>query len=99
MPKLPCPCGYVHHTGMMPDAAWLTVRDADMEAFLAHSRLYEDGFNAPVGEPERAASDESGAKMMGMQGRLYECPECGVILWRPHRGGEYRAFRPMVEDG
>ena len=31
MPKLPCPCGYVHDLTPVPDGGWITVRDRDYE--------------------------------------------------------------------
>ena len=35
MPKLACPCGYVHNLSPIPDAGWIIVRDADCEALIA----------------------------------------------------------------
>ena len=34
MPKLPCPCGYVHDLSPIPDAGWLTVSDRDYDRLV-----------------------------------------------------------------
>jgi len=49
MPKLPCPCGYMHDLTPIPDHGWITVRDRDYEelgekvldATERHGLLYE----------------------------------------------------------
>src|SRR5687767_2515963 len=35
MPKLRCPCGFVHDLSPIPDDGWVTVRDRDYEGLLA----------------------------------------------------------------
>ncbi len=61
MPKLGCPCGFVHNLSPIPDAGWITRRDADMD------------------EPaERRPS-----------GLLYECPQCGRIMWKKPDSDRY----------
>ena len=34
MPKVACPCGYVHDLSPIPDDGWLVVRDHDYEALI-----------------------------------------------------------------
>ncbi|KQO37017.1 hypothetical protein ASF19_20585 [Acidovorax sp. Leaf84] len=44
MPKLACPCGYVHNLSPIPDDGWVVLRDRDADARSqadVESRLYE----------------------------------------------------------
>ena len=62
MPKLTCPCGYVHDLSPIPDEGWLTMRDCD----------YADAYPQPGG----TAPDPSDvmSRLMKLCGLLYECP-------------------------
>lgn len=60
MPKLACPCGFVHDLSTIPDDGWQVIRDADMDAYIQSQRAYSDGFSAPEGSAERSASDAGG---------------------------------------
>ena len=40
MPKLACPCGYVHDLSRIPDLGWVTIRDTSFEEVLIrHSSI------------------------------------------------------------
>jgi hypothetical protein len=69
MPKLPCPCGYVHDLSPIPDGGWITVRDSD----------YEE-----LGEGVLSATERHGL--------LYECPDCGCLLWQPPSNTGFRLY-------
>jgi hypothetical protein len=97
MPKLACPCGFVHDLSAIPDNGWRTIRDKDMEAYLHHNRAYSDGFSAPEGSPERQASDIGGCETSRMVGLLDDCPQCGRIIWRKVREEEYHIYLPVDE--
>ena len=68
MPKLACPCGFVHNLSPIPDDGWHTVRDRDFETFLA-------------AELENQATPDSAESGMHFLGSLYECAKCGRIMW------------------
>jgi hypothetical protein len=91
LPKLRCRCGYVHDVSPVPDAGWLTVRDREYEELLAaeaeRGRLGAAGMPAP----EFAAADR---RLGELHGLLYECPECGRLMWRPPGETEFRTYRP-----
>src|SRR5262245_60339283 len=70
MPKLGCPCGFVHDLTAIPDAGWITTPDADM------------------GGPEDRKR----------RGLLYECPQCGRIMWRKPDSDRYDVFLPAGSD-
>jgi hypothetical protein len=89
MPKLHCPCGYVHNLSPIPDGGWLTLRDRD------HDRLTP---NASTPPDERLAVWQ---QIIGTSGRMYECPACGRLMWRLPRsegGVDYRVYRPDLGD-
>ena len=67
MPKLACPCGYVHNLSPIPDHGWHTGRDTEWEEIIKLE--YEALFK----------SSENGA--MHMLGSLYESPKCGRVMW------------------
>jgi hypothetical protein len=84
MPKVACPCGYVHDLSPIPDDGWLVVRDRDYEALVE-------------AELANAAGDGArGRRRIDLVGRLYECPECGRIMWSASgdRCTSFRVFRP-----
>lgn len=84
MPKLVCPCGFVHNLSPIPDDGWLTIRDRDHDAIL----------------PDETAIQPSGAEVMQRTleaaGRLYECPRCGRLMWSlpGDRCANFRVYRP-----
>jgi predicted RNA-binding Zn-ribbon protein involved in translation (DUF1610 family) len=92
MPKLTCRCGYVHNLSPIPDAGWLTILDTEYEALTtAEIMASTDAATARAkGEPERT--------FVRVTGSLYECPECGRVLWRRPGDTEYRSFTLEDED-
>lgn len=97
MPKLACPCGFVHNLSPIPDDGWRAIRDKDMEAYSQHDRAYSEGFNAAEGSPEREASDLGGRETVRMVTLLYECSQCGRIMWRKAWGEKYHIYLPEDE--
>jgi len=69
MPKLTCPCGYVHNLTPIPDDGWLTVRDRDYEALI----------DAELGA--LAGDDVRSSRRIDLWRRLYECPNCARLMW------------------
>ena len=95
MPKLSCPCGYVHDLSPIPDEGWLTVRDRDYEALLA-AEFERDRLRAAGAEvAEFAPADRCTVELCGL---LYECPRCNRLLWRPPGEGEFRAYTREALD-
>ena len=94
MPKLDCPCGFVHDLSPIPDDGWVAIPDKDMEAYIQHKRAYLDGFHAPEGSTERKASNAGGREIIRMSTLLYECPKCGRIMWRKTRDGDFQIYAP-----
>lgn len=70
MPKLICPCGYMHDLSPIPDAGWITIGDDNYEALIAAEAAAapHDQLSPGEGEPERTFTR--------MAGLLYECPAC-----------------------
>lgn len=69
VPKAICPCGYAHNLSPIPDDGWLTIRDRDHDSITP-----ADGSQAG----DYAAAWQ---KVTRMAGRLFECPECGRVMW------------------
>jgi hypothetical protein len=69
MPKVVCTCGFVHDLSPIPDGGWITVRDKDYEALIEAESAVANGDKDRV------------RQMVAFTGRLYECPECGRLLW------------------
>jgi hypothetical protein len=86
MPKLLCPCGYVHDLSPIPDAGWLVVRDVDYESLIdAEVMAACDASTAQQhGEPETT--------FVRVTGMLYACPKCERLMWRRPGEAEFRVF-------
>src|SRR3569623_1785025 len=67
MPKLGCLCGHVHNLSPIPDAGWITIRDVDYETVIELETSHAKG--------------AARAELISLQGRMYECPECGRLMW------------------
>ena len=84
MPKVRCPCGFLHDLSRIPDDGWLTVRDRDHDALA----------------PEDSAAAEgrlsAWRELLRCSGRLYECPECGCLMWSApgDRCSNFKVYRP-----
>jgi hypothetical protein len=75
MPKLSCPCGFAHNLTPIPDDGWITVRD----------REYEELIEAELEVQQNPTGSDRVVKYWGV---LYECPDCGRIMWE--KPGEER---------
>lgn len=75
MPKLACPCGFIHDLSPIPDEGWITVRDRDFDAMI----------EAELGS-RRSLSPEHDVE--AFWGSMYECPKCSRIMWE--KPGEKR---------
>jgi hypothetical protein len=86
MPKLRCLCGFVHDLSPIPDAGWITIRDVDYEPAIELEKTLAEGDKSvmPI--------------LIGLRGRMYECRECGRLMWsRPgDRCSNFRVYRPEV---
>jgi hypothetical protein len=101
MPKLSCPCGFVHDLSPIPDAGWITVRDADDEALQDAWQLLNEISSEtlpPNDHPRIEEFDRAMSQTGVLTGRLYECSQCGTLLWRKPGAEEYRAFKPVDLD-
>lgn len=90
MPKLLCPCGYVHNLIPSPDHGYLVIKDAAYEALLEVEDRRQENRGPSQGTAEFAQLLADDTSVVGILGsRLYECPQCGRLLWRRH-GSELR---------
>jgi hypothetical protein len=98
MSKLWCRCGYAHDLAPIPDAGWLTVRDADYDRVLDAEHLCDELAKRAGGtdSADFAAAEQSVADLTGL---LYECPECGCLLWKPAGAAEFRCYSPEPPAG
>ncbi len=87
MPKVRCPCGFLHNLSPIPDEGWLTIRDRD------HDSLTPDESTPP--ETRLAVWRE----LIKRSGRLYECPECGRLMWSLPGDAccHFKVYRPEME--
>ena len=88
MPKLHCSCGYVHDLSPIPDEGWITVRDADYETLTAAEVL------ASVDTVAAGQQGEPESSFVRVAGWLYECSQCGRIMWRRPGEVDFRSFKP-----
>lgn len=84
MPKLKCQCGFVHNLSPIPDDGWITIRDVDYEkvigAEITQHEISRGGL--PYNENPRASElDEATGVISAKSGSIYECPNCGRIMW------------------
>jgi hypothetical protein len=81
MSKALCVCGYVHELSTMPDEGWVLVRDRDYERLLEAETTRSELRNARPGTPEWETLMAADATVEAATQRMYECPECGRLLW------------------
>jgi len=81
MPKLACPCGFVHNLSPIPDDGWITVRDRDYDSMVDAELELRNHPNAP---------DDA----VNYHGSLYECPDCGRIMWQKPGNEQFSIFLP-----
>lgn len=80
MPKLVCPCGFVHNLSPIPDDGWITVRDRDFEAMIEAELASRQG---PYAEN----------RVVDFWGSLYECPRCGRLMWEKPGEQQFTVYR------
>lgn len=95
MPKLGCPCGHIHDLSPILDAGWITVPDARYQDLLA-AEVELDRLQAQAAPTEAFASAD--ARIMGFHGRMFECPSCGRIMWRPPGEEVFRVYSREPSD-
>jgi hypothetical protein len=93
MSKLPCRCGYFHDLAPIPDAGWLTVRDADYDRLL-DAELARDELAARPGGTDTADFAAAELSVARLTGLLYECPRCGSLMWKPPGAPDFRFYSP-----
>ena len=86
MPKLTCPCGFVHDLSPIPDDGWLTIRDKDFsELYPSESSSAEERLSAWWELQQRA-------------GGMYICPKCGRLMWSPPGKDCYYQFQIFTRE-
>jgi hypothetical protein len=90
MPKLGCPCGFIHDLSPIPDHGWLTIQDENYEALI-------EAEAGRVADPSTSAADLADEKFRTMVGVLYECPKCGRLLWEKPEAEKFRCYLPETE--
>jgi hypothetical protein len=84
MPKLKCPCGYIHNLSPIPDAGWITIRDQDYEEVIGAEIIRNNfsGIDLPSDSyPHTNTHALAAGTIVNKSGVLYECPECGRLIW------------------
>lgn len=76
MPKLTCPCGYIHNLSSIPDAGWLTIRDEEFESISTSSRSNDARLDA----------------VHSASGNMYACPTCERIMWSRNGGKDFVTY-------
>jgi hypothetical protein len=87
MPKLLCPCGYIHDMSPIPDAGWVTIRDKDYDCLIQ-----TEVQRADLAHVNPALSDR---EIVNVTGVLYECPDCGRLLWRQPGASDWLTYVPV----
>jgi hypothetical protein len=84
VPKLRCPCGFIHNLSPIPDDGWLTIRDRDHDELL------------PADTEPQPTGAEIVTRVIHLAGRMYECPQCGRLMWSlpGDRCTTFRVYRP-----
>lgn len=80
MPKLACPCGFIHDLSPIPDEGWITVRDRDFDAMI----------EAELSSRRRLSPEHYVDAFLGS---MYECPKCGRIMWEKPREKRFTIYR------
>ena len=94
MPKFSCPCGFVHNLSPCPHAGWVTVLDQQFETLVElEIARHQSGPTTPPINQYRAASKQA----VDLLGHLYECPDCGRLMWckpGPEKWSNVRIYVP-----
>ncbi len=93
MPKLDCPCGYVHDLSPIPDGGWLTIRDSEYEKVRGAEIGIGRFAGVPVDDTADAQDYDRDMRLVTqLTGRLYECPKCGRLMWTKRPGAPYAIY-------
>jgi hypothetical protein len=82
-PGVTCPCGFIHNYKTILGHSWLTVHDTEYKQLLAL---------------EGTGNKADGTAAQRLRGALYECPECGRLMWRRPGERTYQFFLPEKAD-
>lgn len=98
MPKLVCPCGYVHDLSPIPDDGWTTIRDQNYEGVISAWELLNEisgGSQVPRdNHPRIKEYDRAMRTTVDSCGRLYQCPECKRVMWQKAGEESYVVLSP-----
>ncbi len=94
MPKLVCPCGFVHDLSPIPDEGWITIRDKQYEALLAAEAQRQSLNTAKEGSAEWERLILADKTVVELHGLLYECPNCGRVMWQQPGTKKFRIYTP-----
>jgi len=100
MAKLFCPCGHVFSNVGSPNDAMHVVRDRDMCSYSHHTwrtqqicEVERGGMLPDRGTEASELFHESLYASRDLEGELWECPQCGRLLFRRPGEESFRAFR------
>jgi hypothetical protein len=97
VPKLHCPCDYVHNLTPIPDAGWVTIPDRRYEEFIDAKVAQEQiggGSLPPANHPQAAEFRLAQTLILACLGRLYCCPTCGRLMWKREGSQHWEVFTP-----
>ncbi len=94
MPKLRCPCGFIHVLSPIPDAGWVTIRDLDYEDLLSAEAKRSRLAGAKEGTLQWDELVQADRAINSWWGSLYACPQCGRIMWKMPGEELYRIYAP-----
>ena len=79
MPKLACPCGFVHNLSPIPDDGFRVFRDTELVNAQNANQSIDDF--ADLGT------------------LMYECPECGRLMWDKTAENKHVVYVPAQLPG
>ena len=102
MPRLACPCGFVHNLSPIPDDGWVAIRDRDFEPLLdaeVRRREIEAGAGGtlpPKTHPKFEEWQKSDLFISAAHSRFFECPNCGRLMWRRDGRSTYTIYTKEI---
>jgi hypothetical protein len=101
MGKLKCLCGHTIRDVDCPNDSMHVFRDHDRDEHgFHHWRSYQlvdverAGMLPEVGTEDSERFHESLYRLLDLEGELWECPECGRLLFRRPGEHSFRSWRP-----
>jgi len=76
MPRLACPCGYIHNLSQIPDAGWITIRDEELDSISSSGLGSEEKLDA----------------LYSASGSIYVCPNCERLMWAKKGSAEFVTY-------